>query len=53
MHLIVFYVTVSTLTPLVLLFGFFNTRRRLLHDFICGTVVIDAMPPQVGPVEKA
>lgn len=52
-HLIVFYVSVSTLSPLVLLFGFFNRRRRLLHDFVCGTVVINSMPPPAGPVIKA
>ena len=52
-HLILFYVTVSTLTPFVLLLGFFNFRRRLLHDFLCGTVVIDTMPRRTGPVIKA
>jgi len=29
------------LTPFVLLIGFFNGRRRLLHDFVLGTVVIN------------
>jgi uncharacterized RDD family membrane protein YckC len=29
------------LTPLVLLVGLFNGRRRLLHDVILGTVVIN------------
>ena len=28
-------------TPLVLLVGFFNERRRLLHDILLGTVVIN------------
>jgi uncharacterized RDD family membrane protein YckC len=40
-HAVVFYVTVSTLTPLVLLVGLFNPRQRLLHDFLVGTVVIN------------
>jgi uncharacterized RDD family membrane protein YckC len=40
-HAVVFYVTVSTLTPLVLLVGLFNVRQRLLHDFLVGTVVIN------------
>ena len=40
-HAIVFWVTVSALTPLVLLVGFFNERRRLLHDIVVGTVVIN------------
>jgi uncharacterized RDD family membrane protein YckC len=40
-HAVVFWVTVSALTPLVLLVGLFNERRRLLHDFLVGTVVIN------------
>jgi len=30
------------LTPLVLLVGFFNSRGRLLHDILVGTVVINS-----------
>lgn len=41
LHAVVFYVSVSALTPLVLGVGFFNARRRLLHDFVLGTVVIN------------
>jgi uncharacterized RDD family membrane protein YckC len=40
-HAVVFWVTVSFLTPLILLLGFFNERRRLLHDILVGTVVIN------------
>jgi uncharacterized RDD family membrane protein YckC len=40
-HAVVFWVTVSFLTPLVLLVGVFNHRRRLLHDMLVGTVVIN------------
>ena len=40
-HAIVFWLTISFLTPLILLVGFFNERRRLLHDMIVGTVVIN------------
>jgi len=29
------------LTPLVLLIGLFNARKRLLHDILLGTVVIN------------
>jgi hypothetical protein len=35
-------VSISFLTPLVLLVGLFNGRRRLLHDIILGTVVINS-----------
>jgi uncharacterized RDD family membrane protein YckC len=41
-HAIVFWLTVSFLTPLVLLVGFFNGRGRLLHDILVGTVVINS-----------
>jgi len=40
-HAIVFWITVSVLTPLVLLVALFNERRRLLHDMLVGTVVIN------------
>ncbi|HEY2137142.1 MAG TPA: RDD family protein [Xanthobacteraceae bacterium] len=40
-HAVAFYVSVSALTPLVLLVGLFNERHRLLHDFVLGTVVIN------------
>jgi uncharacterized RDD family membrane protein YckC len=40
-HAIVFWVTMSFLTPLILLVGLFNERRRLLHDMLVGTVVIN------------
>jgi uncharacterized RDD family membrane protein YckC len=41
MHAVVFYISVSVLSPFVLLLGLFNSRRRLLHDFVLGTVVIN------------
>jgi uncharacterized RDD family membrane protein YckC len=40
-HAVVFYLSISTLTPLVLLVCFFNARGRLLHDLVLGTVVIN------------
>lgn len=40
-HAVAFWVTTSALTPLVLLVGLLNERRRLLHDFLLGTVVIN------------
>jgi uncharacterized RDD family membrane protein YckC len=41
-HAVLFWVSVSFLTPLVLLVGLFNGRRRLLHDVLLGTVVINS-----------
>jgi uncharacterized RDD family membrane protein YckC len=40
-HAIVYWVTVSFLTPLILLVALFNQRRRLLHDMLVGTIVIN------------
>jgi uncharacterized RDD family membrane protein YckC len=40
-HAVVFWVSVSVLTPFILLVGLFNGRRRLLHDMLVGTVLIN------------
>jgi uncharacterized RDD family membrane protein YckC len=40
-HAIVYWITVSVLTPLVLLVGLLNERQRLLHDILVGTVIIN------------
>ncbi len=40
-HAIVFWITVSVLTPFVLLVCLFNDRRRCLHDILVGTIVIN------------
>jgi uncharacterized RDD family membrane protein YckC len=51
-HGVLFWVSISVLTPFVLLVGLFNNRSRLLHDMVAGTVVINAsrsidiIPPQ-------
>lgn len=39
---ILFYITVTVGTVLVLIVPFLNARRRCLHDFLCGTVIIRA-----------
>jgi uncharacterized RDD family membrane protein YckC len=41
MHAVLFWVSVSFLSPFVVLVGLFNGRRRLLHDIILGTVIIN------------
>ena len=41
-HAILFWISISALTPFIVLIGFFNERRRLLHDFLLGTVVINS-----------
>jgi uncharacterized RDD family membrane protein YckC len=40
-HAVAFWITCTMLTPLVLLIGLLNDRRRLLHDILVGTVVIN------------
>jgi uncharacterized RDD family membrane protein YckC len=40
-HAIMFWLAVSFLTPFILLVGLFNDRRRLLHDMLVGTIVIN------------
>ena len=42
MHAVVFWMSISFLTPLILLIGLFNGRRRLLHDIILGTIIINS-----------
>ena len=42
MHAVLFWISISFLTPLVLLVGLFNSRRRLLHDIVLGTVIINS-----------
>jgi len=41
-HGLVFWITVGALTPIVLVVCLFNERRRLLHDILVGTVVINS-----------
>jgi uncharacterized RDD family membrane protein YckC len=43
-HAIVFWITVTFLTPFILLVGLFNPRHRLLHDMLIGTVIINNPP---------
>ena len=40
-HAVVYWISVSVLTPFVLLVGFFDARKRLLHDMLVGTVIIN------------
>jgi uncharacterized RDD family membrane protein YckC len=53
-HAVVFWVSVSMLTPFILIIGLFNSRRRLLHDMLVGTVLVNnparaaALRPRTG-----
>ena len=49
MHAVLFWISVSVLSPLILLVGLFNGRRRLLHDIVLGTVIINnSVRPQMA-----
>jgi uncharacterized RDD family membrane protein YckC len=39
-----FYVTVAMTCSLILLAALFNRRRRTLHDFLAGTVMVRTLP---------
>jgi uncharacterized RDD family membrane protein YckC len=41
-HGVLYWISVSVLTPLVVLVGLFSRRRQLLHDLLLGTVIINA-----------
>lgn len=54
MHAVVFWISISVLTPFVLLVGLFNARKRLLHDMLLGTVVINSsVRPYVAPEARS
>jgi len=40
-HAIIYWISVSVLTPLILVVCLFNDRRRLLHDIVLGAVIIN------------
>lgn len=42
LHLVVFWILNSVLTPFILLVGLFTDRKRLLHDIFIGTVQVRA-----------
>src|SRR3954454_16932823 len=53
-HAVLFWVSISFLTPLVLLVGLLNGRRRLLHDIVLGTLVINSSArSQVAPSARS
>ena len=43
-HALAYWFTVSFFTPFILLVPFFNRRKRLLHDILLGTVIINNAP---------
>ena len=41
-HVILFWFSISVLTPLVLLVALFTDKKRLLHDIVLGVVMINS-----------
>jgi uncharacterized RDD family membrane protein YckC len=41
LHALFFFALEAVISPLILLVGLFNRRGRLVHDFLCGTVMIN------------
>lgn len=39
-HIVLFWIINSVLTPLILLAGLFTERSRLVHDMLLGTVIV-------------
>lgn len=43
-HVILYWISVTAVTPFILLLGLFNGRRRLAHDFVTGVVIVNSAP---------
>ena len=43
-HVLVFWISCSILTPFIVLIGLFTNRRQLLHDMIVGTLMVRRSP---------
>lgn len=41
LHSVLFYASISVLTPFVLVVALISDRKRLLHDIVLGTVVVN------------
>jgi uncharacterized RDD family membrane protein YckC len=48
-HAVLYWISVSVLTPLIILVGLFNRRRQLLHDLVLGTVIINTAAQAAYP----
>jgi len=44
MHALLYWFSIAFLTPLILLVSLFSDRKRLLHDIVLGTVVVNSEP---------
>lgn len=40
-HVVLLYLTITFLTPLIIVVGLFTRRKQLLHDLVLGTLFVD------------
>ena len=54
-HAVLYWISVSVLTPFIVLVGLFNRRKQLLHDLVLGTVIINttALPYDPAPPRRS
>lgn len=52
-HGVLYWISVSMLTPLVVLIGLLNRRRQLLHDLVLGTVIVNTAAMAPEPARRA
>ncbi|WMT90786.1 RDD family protein [Pelagibacterium sp. H642] len=43
-HVVLFWISTTILTPFIVLIGLFTNRRQLLHDMIAGTLMVRRSP---------
>lgn len=48
MHALIFWFSVSLLTPLILLVGLFTRRKQLVHDLLLGVLAVNSDPLRRG-----
>ena len=48
-HAVLYWISVSLLTPFIVLVGLVNRRRQLLHDLVLGTVIINTAAQGAWP----
>lgn len=44
LHAVLYYVSVSILTPFILVVGLFTSRRQMLHDLVMGVLIVRRAP---------
>ncbi|WMT88535.1 RDD family protein [Pelagibacterium sp. 26DY04] len=43
-HVVLFWISTTILTPFIVLIGLFTNRRQLLHDMVAGTLMVRRSP---------